>query len=256
MENLKLENYTYTQLKDLATNMDLKIHRSKKVLIEEITIAFKEYKDYKTEKIDKYIKGNQLGEKGQQGTTYSVLTADGIEYAMKTFRKHKSSTNLQKEFDLQKLAANCGACGNVIDLDTVSKYIIMEKMDFHLVNVLKEQGTLTKLQQKQIIHIYKKLDDAKVFHGDANLLNYMYKGSKLRIIDFGSASAITPSLIRKLGTDTPNITIMTLGLILKLKDMKYPKTSYEYLIKYLTDEQRLQFGLVLKKNLIKSKDKI
>ena len=168
MENLKLENYTYTQLKDLATNMDLKIHRSKKVLIEEITIAFKEYKDYKTEKIDKYIKGNQLGEKGQQGTTYSVLTADGIEYAMKTFRKHKSSTNLQKEFDLQKLAANCGACGNVIDLDTVSKYIIMEKMDFHLVDVLKEQGTLTKLQQKQIIHIYKKLDDAKVFHGDAN----------------------------------------------------------------------------------------
>ena len=208
------------------------------------------------EKIDKYIKGNQLGEKGHQGTTYSVLTADGIEYAMKTFRKHKSSTNLQKEFDLQKLAANCGACGNVIDLDTVSKYIIMEKMDFHLVDVLKEQGTLTKLQQKQIIHIYKKLDNAKVFHGDANLLNYMYKGSKLRIIDFGSASAITPSLIRKLGTDTPNITIMTLGLILKLKDMKYPKTSYEYLIKYLTDEQRLQFGLVLKKNLIKSKDKI
>ena len=88
------------------------------------------------------------------------------------------------------------------------------------------------------------------------LTYYMYKGSKLRIIDFGSASAITPSLIRKLGTDTPNITIMTLGLILKLKDMKYPKTSYEYLIKYLTDEQRLQFGLVLKKNLIKSKDKI
>ena len=123
----------------------------------------------------------------------------------------------------------------------------MDKMDTHLVDTMKEQGTLTKLQQKQIIHIYKKLDNAKVYHGDTNLLNYMYKGTKLKIIDFGSASSITPSLIRKLGTDTPNITIMTLGLVLKLKDMKYQKTSYEYLIKYLTDEQRFQHGLVLKK---------
>jgi len=247
MENIKLENYTYNELKDIATNMDLTIRRSKNGLIEEITRAFQEYQDYKTEKIDRYVKGEQLGEKGQQGTTYSVLTADGTEYAMKTFRKHKSSTILQKEFDLQKLAANCGAAPNVIDIDTVSKYIIMEKMDTHLVDSMKEQKTLTKLQQKQIIHIYKKLDNAKVFHGDNNLLNYMYKGTKLKIIDFGSASLITPSLIRKLGTETPNITIMTLGLVLKLKDMKYQKTSYEYLIKYLTDEQRLQFGLVLKK---------
>ena len=247
MENIKLENYNFTELKDIATNMNLTIHRSKNGLIEEITRAFQEYEDYKTEKLDKYIRGNQIGERGQQGTTYSVFDRDGIEYAMKTFRKHKSSTNLQKEFDLQKLAANCGASPNVIDIDTVSKYIIMDKMDTHLVDTMKEQGPLTKLQQKQIIHIYKKLDNAKVYHGDTNLLNYMYKGTKLKIIDFGSASSITPSLIRKLGTDTPNITIMTLGLVLKLKDMKYQKTSYEYLIKYLTDEQRFQHGLVLKK---------
>ena len=78
--------------------------------------------------------------------------------------------------------------------------------------------------QKQIISIYKKLDRAQVFHGDANLLNYMCKGRKLYIIDFGMAKQITPNLIKKLGTETPNMHIMTLGLALKLRDLKYPKT--------------------------------
>ena len=180
MDYSQLENYSYIELKNLAQNMDLSIKRNKVGLIEEITNAFKEYETYKRTKIDKYERFEQLGEKGKEGTTFLVKTKDGSEYAMKTFRKQKSSSNLCKEAELQKMAADLGASPNVIDIDTVSKYIVMEKMDKHLVDLIKQQeGCLSKQQQKQIISIYKKLDKAGVFHGDANLLNYMFKGNKL-----------------------------------------------------------------------------
>jgi len=245
MDYSQFEKYTYQELKSLAESMDLHIWRNKTGLITEITNAFKEYETYKKEKIDKYKRGEQLGEKGKEGITFLVTTKDGTEYAMKTFRKQKSSTNLRKEAELQKMAADVGASPNVIDIDTVSKYIVMEKMDKHLVDLMKQQeGILTKQQQKQIITIYKKLDKAGVFHGDANLLNYMYKGNKLYIIDFGLAKEITSALIKKLGTESPNIQIMTLGMALKLRDLKCPPSSYSYIVKNLTDDQRIQFNFI------------
>jgi len=248
MDYEQLNKYSYTELKPIAQNMGLKIRRSKACLIENIKEAFKEYEKYKRKKIDKYTRGKQLGERGKEGTTFLVTTEDETEYAMKTFRKQKSSTTLRKEAELQKLAADLGASPNVIDRDTVSKYIVMEKMDRHLVDVMKSQsGDLTTHQQKQIITIYKKLDEAKVFHGDANLLNYMYKGRKLYIIDFGMAREITTALVKKLGTSTPNISIMTLGMVLKLKDMKCSESSYSYLVKFLSEDQRERFSLNLSK---------
>ena len=240
----ELSTRSYTELKDLAISMDLPIRRSKEDLIKVITKAFKEYESYKREKIDRYTRGKQLGEKGKEGTTYQVTDPQGKKYAMKTFRKQKSSATLIKEAELQKLAADVGAAPNVIDFDTVSKYIVMEKMDSHLLDKISAQGCVTKEQQKQIIGIYLKLDKAKVLHGDANLLNYMYRRDKLYIIDFGMAKEVTVALSRKLGTSTPNIQIMTLGLALKLREMGFPKTSYDYIIRYLTEEQRCQFGFV------------
>ena len=252
MDYSQLEKYTCSELKMLAEKMDLRVYRGKTDLIRVITEAFKEYEDYKKEKIDKYERLEQLGEKGKEGTTFLVKTKDGSEYAMKTFRKQKSSSNLCKEAELQKMAADLGASPNVIDIDTVSKYIVMEKMDKHLVDLIKQQeGSLSKQQQKQIISIYKKLDKAGVFHGDANLLNYMFKGNKLYIIDFGMAKEITTALVKKLGTDTPNIQIMTLGLALKLREMKCSSQSYEYIISYLSHEQRLQFNFYVDTHKIK-----
>ena len=243
MDYSQLEKYTCSELKILAEKMDLRVYRGKSDLIRVITDAFKEYEDYKKEKIDKYERFEQLGEKGKEGTTFLVRNREGKEYAMKTFRKQKSSKNLKKESELQKIAAAIGASPEIIEIDTVSKYIVMEKMDTHLVDLIKKQeGILTKHQQKQIISIYKKLDRAQVFHGDANLLNYMCKGRKLYIIDFGMAKEITPNLIKKLGTETPNMQIMTLGLALKLKNLKYPKASYSYILKHLSDDQKSQFG--------------
>lgn len=246
MDYAHLEEYSYKELKEIARGMDLTIRRSKASLIGEITDAFKEYETYKKDKLDKYQRYHQLGERGKEGTTFLVEDRKGNQYAMKTFRKQKSSATLRKEADLQKMAADVGTSPNVIDIDTVSKYIVMEKMDRHLLEVIQEQGgKLTRYQQKQILSIYKKLDKAKVFHGDANLLNYMYKDDKLYIIDFGMAKEVTTALTKKLGTDTPNMHIMTLGLALKLRDLGFDSSSYEYIVKYLSEEQRLQFGFNL-----------
>lgn len=243
MDYTHLSKYNYNELKSIARDMDLTIRRSKAGMIEEITHAFKEYEAYRKDKIEKYTRVEQLGNPGKEGTTYLVTLANRREYAMKTFRKQKSSNTLRKEAELQKMAADLGISPNVIDIDTVSKYIVMEKMDRHLFDDMKKQGgTMTKTQQKQIISIYKKLDKAGVFHGDVNLLNYMYKGDQLQIIDFGMAKEITHALVKKLGTETPNLHIMSLGLALKLRDMGCPSSSYEYIIKYLSEEQRAQFG--------------
>lgn len=254
MDYSHLDKLNYRELKNIAIDMGLKVYRSKANIIDEIVEAFKEYENYKKDKIDRYKIQYQLGEKGKEGTAYLVSTKDGKQYAMKTFRKYKSSITLRKEAELQKMAADVGAAPNVIDIDTVSKYIVMEKMDTHLVDKMKIQGgILTKDQQRQIISIYKKLDKARVFHADANLLNYMYRGEKLYIIDFGMSKEITTALVNKLGTETPNLNIMTLGLALKLKEMGCPESSYEYIIKYLTDDQKLQFGFYRKskKSIVK-----
>ena len=118
----------------------------------------------------------------------------------------------------------------VYDVNTDDKFIVMEKMDKHLIEVMKKQnGNLTKKQQLDIIKIYKKLDEANVFHGDLNILNYMYKNRKLYIIDFGMYSYIDDCLKKKLETDTSNLTLMTIAMIIKLKELYCPSDSYTYL---------------------------
>ena len=154
---------TYSELKEIASSLEVPIRRSRADLMSEITKAFKEYEIYKREKLDKYIRGKQLGNKGKEGITFLVTSSiTGKKYAMKTFRRQKSSSTLQKEAELQKMAADVGASPNVIDIDTVSKYIVMEKMDSHLYDKIKEQKYVSREQQKQIISIYLKLDKAKV----------------------------------------------------------------------------------------------
>jgi predicted Ser/Thr protein kinase len=238
MKRAKLEYLSYTELKDIASEMEIPVRRSKDDLIDDILAEFREYEKYKKEKIEKYTRHEQLGKPGKEGITYRVTTKNNNEYAMKTFKKNKSSDRLLKEAELQKMAADMDVAPEVVDIDTVSKYIVMEKLDTHLVDIMKKQGGLTLSQQKQIIQVYKKLDKAGVFHGDINLANFMIKGKKLYIIDYGKARHITSGLVKKLGTDTPNQTLMTLGLVLKLKEIGFDSDSYEYLEKFLENERK------------------
>jgi len=244
MKRYRLETHSFSELKEIAKEMGLKKRRSKEKTVDDILVAIREYESYKKDKIDLYKRISQLGEKGKEGTTYLVRDISGDEYAMKTFRKHKSSKNLRKEADLQNMAASEGVSPRVIDIDTVSKYIVMEKMDRHLFDIMRNNGAFISHNiQMQLITLFRKLDKAGVFHGDANLMNYMFKGRKLYIIDFGMSKEITTSLVKKLGTVTPNLDIMTLGLVLKLREMGSPSSSYSYLVKFLKEEQKSRFSL-------------
>ncbi len=244
MDYKKLEGYTFSELKDMAATMDIPVKRSKLLLVTEIKEALREYERYKHTKLDKYERKEQLGNTGKEGTTYLVRSTDGKEYAMKTFRKQKSSANLRKEADLQKRVADAGAAPNVLDIDTVSKYIVMERMDKHFIDVMKQQrGDIKESQQRQIITLYKKMDKAGVFHGDSNIMNYMLRKGKIYMIDFGMAKEISRSLVKTLGTSTPNMDIMTLGIVLKLKELGCPESSYSVFRKHLNDDQIIKFGL-------------
>lgn len=244
MDYTKLDRFSFVYLKEIAAEMGLKSRRKKQDTMDVIIEGLKEYEDYKRDKIDRYERVKQIGNKGKEGVTYLVQTKDGAEYAMKCFRKQKSSTTLRKEAQLQKQAAKYGIAPDVVDVDTVSKYIVMEKMDRHLYEMMKKQdGDLKKSQQQAIIKIYKKLDEACVFHADSNILNYMYKGRQLYIIDFGMAKEITPAIQKKLGTNTPNMSMMLVGLIIKLKELRCPETAYQYLLSHLTSAEKAKFGL-------------
>ena len=240
----QLNILSYKELKDIAIEMNIKISKKKEDLIIDMLKCFKEYEKYKKEKVDKYEKIKQLGEKGKEGTTYLVKTKDGNEYAMKTFKKTKSSDKLRKEASLQEKVSEFNISPKVIEIDTISKYIVMEKMDCHLIDKMKKQdGNLTEHQQKQIIKIFKLLDKANVFHGDSNILNYMFKGKKIYIIDFGMSQIINEKLVKKLGIDTPNLTLMNLGFILKLKELSCPTSSYSYLITFVSNKDKSKYGL-------------
>ena len=105
-------------------------------------------------------------------------------------------------------------------------------------------GLLTENQQRQILDIFKKLDKARVFQGDANILNYMVRDGKIYIIDFGFASRIDEQLMKKVKSKTPNQELMLLGFILKLKEINCPIASYIVLKNALSSEKRKQFNIL------------
>ena len=220
--------------------MGLSPKRNKSLYIQSISDAFKEYEDYKKEKIDKYTRIEQLGLKGKEGTTYLVKDKKGKEYAMKTFRKTKSSAKLEKEVELQEKMAKLGVAPKIIDYDVVSKYIVMEKMDKHL---FQGKYTLTKEQQKNIYEIFEKLDKGEVLHNDVNPLNFMIKKEKIYLIDYGLAKNIDDKLKKKLKTDIPNTKLMTIGFILKLKELKAEPKSYKYLLQNVSQEDKKNYSL-------------
>ena len=244
MDYTLLKNYSFSELKKMAKEMNLDSKKSKSEYIKDIQEAFQDYENYKTKKIDKYTRIRQLGNKGKEGTTYLVKDTKDREFAMKTFRKTKSSNTLKMEYILQKQASKAGVSPRVVEYDSVSKYIVMEKMDGHLIKMMeKQKGVLLKGQQLQIINIFKKLDEVKVFHADSNIMNYMLKGKNIYIIDFGFSKEITPKLCKKLGTNNPNVRIMTLGFILKLKELKCNPSSWKYLSREVTKEEIEKFQI-------------
>jgi predicted Ser/Thr protein kinase len=252
-----LETYKTDTLLLIAKDMQLHLPNKKKSsIIEAIAKAFDVCKtknssrdensprDKPEDKYDKYTRYEQLGNKGKEGTTYLVKNKRGQELAMKTFRKTKSSNTLKKEYKLLRLAGKAGVAPRALDYNTKEKYIVMEKMSHHLYDMKKSKTfSLSKKQQERILHIFKTLDEIKVFHNDANILNYMVKNGEVYMIDFGFSKEIDDKLCAKLKTDKPNLYLMTIGLILKLKELSLPSSSWNVLEKVLPPEYKKKYKI-------------
>ena len=236
-KSLKVVKYSSLTKPNLIKAISEKLSKS-------ATVKDSTKKDHTHISRHKYTTHSQIGNTGKDAKTYLVTDKLGDNYAMKVFKKTKSGKKIADEVALQKICAKSGISPSVVDYDTENKFIVMDKMDTHLFDVIKKQaGILTETQQKQVIRLFKVLDKIHVFHGDANILNYMYKGPKLYIIDFGYGAHIDSAQIKKLGTKTPNMEIMLLGFILKLKDLGCPPQAYTYLSSYLTPEKKASYNL-------------
>lgn len=191
-----------------------------------------------TKKVPVYETISILG-KGKEGVAYKVRNEHTKQlFAMKKFKKGKSLLRMLEEIRLQKIAASANIAPDIVYVNQDEKYFVMEKLDSHLYDHLcKSEGILSTQIQAQIIKLFQKLDSIGVFHADANLMNYMFKGKTLMLIDYGMAKPIDSYLINKLKTKTPNIEYMTVGIILKLKELNCDPSSWSYFLKYVTSEK-------------------
>ena len=143
----------------------------------------------------------------------------------------------------KKIAAKHDLSPKIKEIDTDNRYIVMEKLDFNLIDYIKKnKGILSISVQKRIIEIVNKLDEIKVFHGDPNPLNFMFKGNKLYIIDFGFSKKINSNIKKDHGTVFVNKKFMILGLLIKLKEVyttKFPEIKCELLKNSLSPQEKV-----------------
>ena len=193
-----LEKKTVNELRKIGKKLgitNLSTFR-KQELINEIENIRRDKKFSKQNK--KYTRLSQIGQSGKEGTTFGVVDKKGNVYAMKTFRNSKSENIIMREASFQQRAAEIGVSPVIIDINPVKKYIVMEKMDETLFDIIKKnKGVIPITYQKQIFTIFNKLDRIGILHGDPNSTNFMIKGRKLYIIDYGFAKEIDKKLINK-----------------------------------------------------------
>ena len=218
---------------------------SKNDLISYLKNGFKKYNlpepEIKETK-EKWKIEDKIGYEGKEGTVYNVKKGSKY-YAMKKFKKDKSENKLKLESDLQKIASKENISPKIYDVDLENKYIVMDKLDKNLFDILKENnGKLSSKYQKRMIEIFKTLDKVNVYHGDPNPLNFMEKNGELYIIDFGFGSKIDDKVCNKLKSKTPNLSYMPIGFLLKIKDVCDTK-NYPELLKCISKEDRIKFGL-------------
>ena len=150
------------------------------------------------------------------------------------------------ETTFQKIASKYDLSPKIKEIDTDNRFIVMEKLDFNLIDYIKKnKGVISTNVQRRIIEIINTLDKIKVFHGDPNPLNFMFKKNKLYIIDFGFSKKIDITTKKEYDTLFVNKKFMILGLLIKLKEIynvKFPEIKCELLKNTLSSEEKLIFN--------------
>ncbi len=241
MSGINFRSLTDKDLAIISRKAGLDSGLTREEMVRKLRPIFKLVEKSRQEPIKTWQKGDILGVKGKEGTVYEV-SKGGTKYAMKCFKSTKSENRLQREGDFLQRAAKIGVSPKVVEINPEEHYIVMDLLEENLFDVLKStQGKLTEKIQKDMITIFKKLDKEGIMHGDPNPLNFMFKKGKLYIIDFGFASEIDEDLKKKVGK-SPNVEMMSLGFILKVKDMCPPK-NFPILLESISPERRKSVGL-------------
>lgn len=224
-----LKQLSKNQLVKLAKEYKLPSTGTKEELIDSI---YEKYCD--TKKYRKYKFIRQLGREGKDGRTFLAVDKNKKEVAVKVFRKDKSARSIEKEAKLQMKAAEIGISPKVFDYDGEGKYIAMELLDINLYDCFRNQGgELTIPQQKEVVRLFERLDECGIFHGDPNPLNFMKKGRRWYIIDYGFAKPINERVRFRFGS-TPNMKYMTLGFLIQLRNVR-PETKLKYIRKTIEE---------------------
>lgn len=224
MNQEKLNLLTMVQLKELAKKFAVKSgKKTKQELISDLC-KIRPKKEYT------YKKMRELGHKGGQGKVYLVERNDNRFFAQKVFPKSTPIDKIELEAKLLKKASKLGISPKIIEFNKEKRYIIMELLNKSLFDHLKDNsGKMSPEIQKQIIEIVNTLNKAGIAHGDPSPLNFMFKGTKLYIIDYGFSSVADKKTV-------PN-GMFILGFLLKVKPFT-DVTKYKELIAALPLSQK------------------
>jgi tRNA A-37 threonylcarbamoyl transferase component Bud32 len=178
-----------------------------------------------------WIKNRQIGKEGKEGKVFAVSKPNGKkEYAMKVFKKTKSSKNIEKEVKFAKIANKAGLSPKIFEVNLTDKYIVMDMCDKTILDLMKEQKyTLKVSQQKELIKLFSGMDKVGIMHNDPNPLNILVVGDQFKLIDFGMSKSCD---IEKCN----NKRLLTLGFLLFMKQQKYPIEKLSYLVNTLSKE--------------------
>lgn len=191
-----------------------------------VNILKQKLKDVDKKRIKKISK---LGHPGKDGVVWSIKNLEnGKTYALKQFKPGKPSKAIFQESEMQKVVAQHGISPNVIEIDLILKYIVMDLLDgITLFDKLKStNGEMSIQDQKDFVKIIQKLDSIGIYHGDPSPLNFIYVGDKLKVIDFGYSRAIKHK--------DENAKYMYIGFILKMKEIGVDiDSNYNYIKKFI-----------------------
>ena len=256
MRNMKeyANTLDHKGLKEFAKKMGMRGYskQTSKELLETITSKLES---------DRFIEvGVILGKPGKEGTAKVVWDQkDRIHRVKKQFRKTKSGNTLTKEAELQNLGNEYGLSPKVLEINADEKYIIMEMMEPKtLIDVIAEnkkngRPLLSNSNQREIIELFKKLDNSGIFHGDPNPLNFMkfpsnYKNKRLAgkfgLIDYGFGKMIKGSQDLVIYSGKPNQSLMTVGLLVILKKRGFTPSSFTVLYDNISKAVKVQFDLI------------
>jgi len=138
---------------------------------------------------------SQLGEDGKDGVVSLVQFPNGLQAAMKQYKKTKSTKMIQKEVGFQRQAFEAGISPEIMHVDLPNRRIFMEPMTARVVDELDSSD---EIFENELQTIMEKLDQIGILHNDGNALNLMFDDDdNLKILDFGLSKKITPAIRRK-----------------------------------------------------------